>query len=78
MLQRIFDKYLFEAARTGIEERIRIEYFKPRELTCEVSFTPIGFSMVIMLFKLLASGLALGTVIFILENFLNICKSKCC
>ena len=68
MLKRLFDKFLIDTARTGIEDRIRTEYFKPKELTCEVSFNPIGFHMVKTLFKLLALGTSISAVAVIIEK----------
>ena len=68
MLKRIVDKFLFDVTQRGIEEKIRREYFQPRNLRCEASFRPIGFTMVVLLFKLLASGTVFGILVLMLEN----------
>ena len=71
MLAPIVDKFLFDVTQRGIEEKIRRQYFQPRDLRCDASFRPIGFTMVVLLFHLLASGIVFGILVLMLEKLRN-------
>ena len=69
MLQPIFDQFMAEVLITGVFDRINTN-LRPAHPTCQADgMVPIDINFVAILFILLAIGVIIAILLFILENF---------
>ena len=69
MLQPIFDQFMVEVLNAGVFDRIKTNLRIPRP-TCQAhGMVPIDINFVAILFVLLAIGVLISILLFILEKF---------
>ena len=69
MLQPIFDQFMAEVLITGVFDRINTN-LRPAHPTCQADgMVPIDINFVAILFILLAIGVIIAILLFILEKF---------
>ena len=69
MLQPIFDQFMVEVLKTGVYDRIKTN-LRPPNPTCQSGgMVPIDIDFVAILFVLLAIGVLISILLFILEKF---------
>ena len=69
MLQPIFDQFMVEVLKTGVYDRIKTN-LRPPNPTCQSNgMGPIDINFVAILFILLAIGVIIAILLFILEKF---------
>ena len=69
MLQPIFDQFMVEVLKTGVFDRIKTN-IRPPNPTCQSDgMVPIDINFVAILFILLAIGVIIAILLFILEKF---------
>ena len=68
MLQPIFDEFMIDLHRFGIQPRLEEKYWETiDQIKCESEYEPVGMKIMIVLFELLCIGIGLATLTFIIE-----------
>ena len=69
ILQPIFDEYMVEILKGGIYDRMKTNYGSANEICETRGMVPIDINFVAILFIILAAGIILSILLFILEKF---------
>ena len=74
ILKRLVDKILLDLSQKGIERKIHEKYFG-RSLECDSNpFLPVGFDIVLALFKILGIGCGVSIIFTIFEAIVINCQ----